>query len=757
MAFGVAPALQLRAQAVPTPDPSILVINSYGPGYDWSDDEMAGFQRTLLPRYPDIEPVIEFLDAKRFPDHERERWMLEDIRSKVRERPPQLIVTFDNAAFDFALRHRDSIAPGVPIVFGGLNRFVPEMLAGHPAITGVSEETDFAGTFELIRNLTPDTKHIVVIGNRTESSIEKRKALQTVLPKYSDLYSFEFYEDWTNSELLQRVASLPHGTVGLIIDVTSDVTGDYNYNNAAFTTELATRTRVPIFITSRPPGRHDWSVDEWDGVGGGLVVADIHGAKVGELALRILAGEQADAIPVVRFSPELREVDYRHLQRLGISLSRVPAGTRILNEPTHFYQIHRTPLLIAAGVFIVLCGIIAALLVNIYQRHRAERALRRAEEHLRAAQKMEVIGRLAGGVAHDFNNLLQVIRSHAGFVQDSNYLAQQEREDIQAILDATQRAEQLTRQLLLFSRKQNISLGPVDPNAIVDGMAKMLRRVLGEHIELQVVRLQEPVTMQADKNQLEQVLLNLCLNARDAMPSGGRIVLSLERTTLDEADCAKNSGLTPGPHLVLKVGDTGTGMPPNVLEHIFEPFFTTKAPGKGTGLGLSVVYGIVHQHGGTISAYSEVGKGSVFRILLPLVATDNAPAKSGAEETIPQGHGTILLAEDDPSVRSIAIRVLEQNGFKVIAADNGEEAEAQLAAHHTEIRLAILDVVMPKRSGRQVHDTIRSHYAGIPVLFCSGYTAEMLPPGTAPEPGVALISKPCSARELLTATHRLLR
>lgn len=756
-ALGLPLQRPLQAQSAPKTSPDILIINSYGPGYDWSDDEITGFLCTLLTRYPDIEPVIQYLDAKRFPAPEREQWLLEDIRAKVRTRPPRLLITFDNAAFDFALRHRDSIAPGVPLVFGGLNRFVPEMIAGQTDITGVSEETDFSGTFELINSLTPDTRNIVVIGNRSDSSIEKRKALQAILPKYSDRYTFEFFEDWTDTQLLERVAKLPRRTAGLIIDVTSDVNGTYNYNSAAFSTALATRTNVPIFITSRPPGKHDWSVEEWDGVGGSMVVADLHGAKVGELALRILAGEPASNIPVVRYSPELREVDYRHLRRLGIPEDRVPEGTRVLNAPTHFYQIHRTPLLVAAGVFVVLCGIIVALLVNILMRHRAERALRRAEEQLRTSQKMEVIGRLAGGVAHDFNNILQVIRSHASFLQDSTCLTPTDREDTQSILDATLRAEQLTRQLLLFSRKQALAPGPVEPNALVDGMARMLRRVLGEHIELQVVRLPETVTMLADKNQLEQVLLNLCLNARDAMPSGGRIVISLEQTHLAEADCARSTGLRPGPHLRLKVGDTGTGMPPNVLEHLFEPFFTTKAPGKGTGLGLSVVYGIVQQHGGAISAYSEVGQGSVFSILLPLVVAESPDSEIGDMQTLPRGHGTILLAEDDPSVRDVSVRVLEQNGFTVITANNGEEAEAQLAAHHAEIRLAILDVVMPKRSGRQVHDTIRAHYAGIPVLFCSGYTAEMLPPGTAPEPGVELIHKPCSARELLTAVHRLLR
>ncbi len=754
--LGWLPLPKLVAQPPPTATEEILIINSYGPGYDWSDDETAGLLRAMMPRYPDIEPVIQYLDAKRFPDPARERALLEDLVAKIRVRPPRLVITLDNAAFDFALRHRAVLGAEVPLVFGGVNRFTPEMIAGQRNITGVSEETDFSGTFELIRALTPDTTRILVIGNQTESSLEKRRALEAVLPRYADRYSFGFYEDWTNAQLIDRVSTLPAGTVGLILDVTRDAAGTDNYNSAAFSTELATRTRVPIFITSRPPGAHDWSVDEWDGLGGGLVVADAHGAKVGELALRVLAGERADAIPVVRYSPERLEVDYRHLRRLDIPLDRAPPGTLVINAPTRFYQIHRTPLLIACAVFLLLCGIIAALLVNILRRRRAESALRRAEEQLRSAQKMEAIGRLAGGVAHDFNNILQVIRGHAGFVQESPTLAAGDREDIQTILDASQRAAQLTRQLLVFSRKQALNPEPLDPNTLVDGMAKMLRRVLGEHIELRVEPLPEQVVTLADKGQLEQVLLNLCLNARDAMTDRGRIEIALSQTTFSAADCEHSSDLKPGTYLVIKVTDNGSGMPPEIRERLFEPFFTTKTPGKGTGLGLSVVYGIVRQHGGAIRVYSEVGSGSVFRVMLPLVQTELEPATIATIEEFPRGHGIILLAEDDPHVREIGLRILRRSGFEVLPASDGAEAIDLLGRRHAEIRLAVLDVLMPQHSGREVHDFIKAHHPDMPVVFCSGYTAEMLPPGTAPDPGLTLINKPYAASELLSVVHRLL-
>ena len=738
--------------------PDVLIVNSYAPGYEWSDDELTGLVGKIEERYTEFEPVIQYLDSKRFPDPTREPALLDDLLSKCRERPPKLIVTLDNFAFEFVLRHRAELGPDIPLVFGGLNRFTPDMIAGQRSITGVSEESDFGGTFDLIQRLLPKTRRILAIGNRSESSAEKRRSLQTIIRStgLAERYNFEFFENWSNAELLQRVSSLPTGTVGLILDVTVDSTGHYNYRDGAFSQALASRSSVPLFITARPPGKNDWSKFSWDGIGGGLVVAEMHGATVGEIVLRVLAGEPADSIPVVAHSPQRLEVDYRQMQRFGLDLAALPPGTHVLNAPVTFYQINRSRIILAAEVVVFLCGVIVVLLVNIVRRRRAELALRRTEEQLRSAQKLEAVGLLASGVAHDFNNILQVIRSHTGFLQESLSDNPQTHEDTEVILAATERAAQLTRQLLLFSRKQTLNPVHLDANLLVADMAKMLRRVLGEHIELKVAPLPEPAPLLADKGQLEQVLLNLCLNARDAMPGGGRIQISLEKTTITAAHSEKKPQLKPGPHLVLKVSDTGCGMPREVLDRLFEPFFTTKEHGRGTGLGLSVVYGIVHRHGGTIGVYSEVGAGSVFSILLPLSHPEGAVPPTQAETPIPRGQGTILLAEDDPSVSNIAIRILRQNGFSVLSAADGEQAEALLAAHHRDIRLAVLDVLMPKRSGRQIHDFIKATYPAIPVLFCSGYTADMLPPGTAPAPGFAILSKPYSSHDLLAAVHRSL-
>ncbi|MFT3828250.1 MAG: ATP-binding protein [Opitutaceae bacterium] len=747
-------SLATEAPAADAPD--ILILNSYAPGYEWSDDELAGVVSELRSFDRGIEPVIQYLDFKRFPGQEREAALLQDVAAKCRQRPPRLIITLDNSAFDFALAHRARLGAEIPVVFGGLNRFTPTLIAGQHAITGVSEESDFSGTFQLIASLRPQTRRIVVLGNATASSVEKRRTLEASLPRYADRYTFEFFEEWTNEQLFARVAKLGDDEVGLVLDLTRDAAGRDNYRDGAFTEKLVACSRAPLFLTSRPPGANDWSRYQWDGIGGGMVVARTHGEAVGQLAVRVLQGERAEAIPVVRYSPQVMEVDYRQMQRFGIPTELLPRGTRLVNDPSTFYRIHRSRLIAGALLIVFLCAVIVALSIAMLQRRRAERALRRAEEQLRAAQKMEAIGLLAGGVAHDFNNILQVIRGHAGFLREALRSMPRERDDLEAILGSTQRAAQLTRQLLLFSRRQVLSTAAFDPNELVDELGKMLRRVLGEHIELVTVPLDQPLTILADKGQLEQVLLNLCLNARDAMPGGGRITIGLSRTELTAADCAQRPELKPGPHLELKVADNGCGMPRAVLEHLFEPFFTTKEPGRGTGLGLSVVYGIVKQHRGAIAVSSEVGVGSVFQILLPIVESKERTASPRSEPELPQGNGTILLAEDDASVRAVALRVLAGNGFRVLIASDGAQAEDLAREHHATIRLAILDLLMPKRNGREVRDFLRERYPSIRVLFCSACSPEMLPAGTAPGPESTLLRKPYSSRELLAAVHHLL-
>jgi len=378
------------------------------------------------------------------------------------------------------------------------------------------------------------------------------------------------------------------------------------------------------------------------------------------------------------------------------------------------------------------------------------------ETQLRQSQKMEAIGTLAGGVAHDFNNILTAIMGYGNLIKKkaeldgpiANYLA--------ALLSSTEKAAQLTKSLLTFSRKQIICLKPANLNDIVDGMGKLLNRVIGEDIELSFNLYPRPLPILVDTGQIEQVLLNLVTNARDAMPNGGLLCISTEQIMLNTELMIKHECITPGNYAVISVSDSGTGMAEDVQQRIFEPFFSTKAVGKGTGLGLSIVYGIVKQHYGDISVYSEIGKGTTFKIYLPISQhgeqeqeqTSSTPATGGTE--------TILVAEDSDDVRFLAHEILKNGGYTVILAGDGDEAIARFREHADRIDFVLLDVVMPRKNGKEVFDVIKGIKPDIKVLFMSGYTADIIHQKGVLEEGINFISKPLTPDTLLVKIREVL-
>ena len=369
--------------------------------------------------------------------------------------------------------------------------------------------------------------------------------------------------------------------------------------------------------------------------------------------------------------------------------------------------------------------------------------LRRTQDQLFRAQKMEAVGRLAGGVAHDFNNLLTAITGHAELVREDLREGDRLREDIEEILNAANRAAVLTKQLLAFSRRQVLAPRVVDLNALVANMDKMLRRLIGEDIDLRTVLGEDLGAVRADPGQLEQVLVNLAVNARDAMPQGGRLTLETGNVELDDAYVHAHEPVRPGPYVMLAVSDTGTGMTEEVQARIFEPFFTTKEAGKGTGLGLATVYGIVKQSGGYVWVYSEVGRGSAFKVYLPQV--DEAPealtARAPAVGTA-GGTETILVVEDEAMVRSLARISLGKRGYRVLEAANGGEA-LQLTEQHTDpIHLMVTDLVMPGMSGQELAERLARLRPGMKVLYISGYTDRALMRESVLPPGAAYLEKP---------------
>jgi PAS domain S-box-containing protein len=386
--------------------------------------------------------------------------------------------------------------------------------------------------------------------------------------------------------------------------------------------------------------------------------------------------------------------------------------------------------------------------MHIVSSGRDVTAQREAEARLHQAQKMDVVGQLTGGVAHDFNNLLTVIIGRLDL--EPERLPAEIRPSIEQALRAAERGAALTHRLLAFSRRQTLVTGPLDCNQLAGGMEDLLGRALGEHVEIEM-RLDAGLWQaSADKGQVENALLNLAINARDAMPGGGHLTIETKNVHLDEDYVAHNPDVIPGDYVMLAVTDTGTGMAPEVLEHAFEPFFTTKGVGKGTGLGLSMIYGFAKQSRGHVKIYSEVGHGTTVRLYLPRLAAAALAATSSAAEpsTHPRGGETVLVVEDDVQVRGFVLSQLRDLGYRVLEAADGPQAQAILESD-AAIDLLFTDVVMPGGlTGRQLAEAAKSKRPALKTLFTSGYTEDSVLRLGQLDPGVRLLSKPYRRQEL---------
>jgi hypothetical protein len=402
-------------------------------------------------------------------------------------------------------------------------------------------------------------------------------------------------------------------------------------------------------------------------------------------------------------------------------------------------------------------------IVSERERLRSQAERDKLERQLHQSKRMESLGQLAGGVAHDFNNLLAVISNYATFVAEEvakelpGERGQAISDDIDQVQQAADRAADLTHQLLAFARQEVIQPRVLNINDVVEGVEQLLVRTLGEHIELVTDLAGDPRPVLADPGQIEQVLVNLAVNARDAMPRGGKLVIQTASTDIDETAAAGHAGLSPGRYVAVKVSDTGAGIPRDVLDRVFEPFFTTKPKGEGTGLGLATVYGILTQAGGHVRLYSEPGIGTTLTALLPV--TEQAPAAATAPRSAePQrGHGEIILVvEDEAAIREVTRRILDRNGYHVVTAAGGQEALHVLAGELEHIDVLLTDVIMPQMQGKELASKVRILQPTAQVVFMSGYTEGLLGVQGVLEPGVHLIEKPFSEVTLLTEMHEVL-
>ena len=961
--------LTLLGQPAPS-SPHVLVLNSYHAGYSWSDGELQGLLRVLLRENPAFIPSVEFLDTKREASPAQLDRLLTFIREKYRGTHFDLIVTLDDAAFQFALAHRAELGPEVPIVFGGVNDYRPEKLAGVPRVTGVAEAFDFAGNLELILQLRPGTHTVHLICDTAAASRDTMTAFQRIAPQFEGRIHFQPVINWTAEELLERVAALPSEDAGLVIGNARDAAGRVISEDSKFIHAIAARSTAPILMIAQPAlplaYGYGWEQALWFGIGGRMLSSDRHGEAVGEIACRILRGEDPAKIPVLTTSPTRLAFDYQQLLRHHIDLRRLPPDAELFNRPQTFFELYRGRILVTLGVILLLATAVVVLSVNNVRRQRAERALRRSNERfeliarathdgvweldlgsgtitgneafthllelppgaaptlaaltrkihlddraavtallsapppkietvsrelrlvtdantirfallrvyfrrdatgkvvqvlgsmldltplrqaenqlhllltavdqandliallnsdgsvsyanptltralrrpftessnhcnelwqdgrgtplpfsaiatsatekdrwqervsvsrsdgtsgllqvivtpirrgpgqtpcflligqdvtqetrlaeqIRLAQKMEAIGTLASGIAHDFNNILTAIVGNTELALCELSTTDPAAELLHDVRKSTERATRLIRQILTFSRHTELRREVLCVTAILDETLKFLRATVPASVTLRHTVVASPRIM-ADPTQIYQVILNLCTNAAHAIGTRpGVIELIEESVDVSPEMIAVHSDLTPGPHLRVSVRDDGDGMPPEVARRIFEPFFTTKLPGQGTGLGLAVAHGIIKNHRAAITVYSTPGKGTVFHLYFPVVAsTSVVTPKNEKPATSPRGRGQrLVIVDDEEAITQIATRALQGLGYVATPFNRPEDALAHLSSEGCD--LLITDYSMPGLSGVELVERVRAFAPMLPVILISGYLPE---------------------------------
>jgi signal transduction histidine kinase/ActR/RegA family two-component response regulator len=394
---------------------------------------------------------------------------------------------------------------------------------------------------------------------------------------------------------------------------------------------------------------------------------------------------------------------------------------------------------------------------DITERKRAEAEAEKLQAQLTQVQKMESVGRLAGGIAHDFNNMLGVILGYSELALGQVQADQPMHSALQGIQQAAQRSAELTRQLLAFARKQTVAPKVLDLNETVASMLNMLRRLIGENIDLAWLPGENLGPIKMDPTQIDQILANLCVNARDAIGETGKVTIETANVVVDEAYCAGHVGAVPGNYVLLALSDNGRGMDRETLSHLFEPFFTTKEMGKGTGLGLATVYGIVKQNSGFVNVYSEPGQGTTFKMYLPrhVAKGERVPQPEAARSAV-TGHETILLVEDEPMILEMTRVMLEHMGYTVLPAVSPGEAIRLALEHAGEIHLLMTDVVMPEMNGRDLARNLLSLYPDLKRLFMSGYTANVIAHHGVLDEGVQFIQKPFTMQDLAAKIRNVL-
>jgi len=985
-------ALTPPTRAEIQPPAVVLILNSYHPGFVWSDEEEAGVIGQLRATFPSVDLPVEYLDAKRYPGERNLIRMKDLLVDKYQGKKVDLIIALDDPAVDMLTKFHAELFPDTPVVFAGITSLSPYADRGRKKISGVFETQDLRHTIDIALKLHPKTTQILAISDMSISGRAAHRALKALQPLYAGRVTLRFLPPCSFQEAQDAVAALGPTSIVLLNTYTIDSQGD-TLTTRDSTRLIVSAAKVPVY------GIHHNRLGSGI-VGGYLLCGSRQGKKAAELGVHLLAGNSPDHFTKSNFSTSGAFFDYEQMKRFDILPSELPENSVVINLPKSVFVTHRKfaltvvsvlALLVVAVVllafFIVsliqaraalrkkteeldrifnlsldmLCitdqegrfirlnpawkttlgypldelqgkrfvdlihpddlfvtqgilerlkgenvidftsryscrdgsyrwmewrskpdneSLIYAVVRDVTERKQIEQSLQKSESFLRAllqsvpdliwlkdvhgvflacnatferlygaketeiigktdydfvdtaladffrehdrraidagkpvsneesvtfadngsqvlletiktpmfneqgeligvlgvarditerknaeeekvklksqlqqAQKMESVGRLAGGVAHDFNNMLSVILGYGELALQQAPPGQKLYTALQQIMQAAQHSAEITRQLLAFARKQTIAPQVLDMNRAVEGMLKMLQRLIGEDIELEWQPGKDVWPVLIDPGQIDQVLANLCVNARDAIADVGKVTIETGNASFDEAESTTQYGFQAGEYVSLSISDTGSGMDTEIQEHIFEPFFTTKVSGSGTGLGLATVYGIVRQNNGFIDVSSIPGQGTTFTLHFPRNQTSGLQMEPFKKRPAPCGHESILLVEDEPMILDMVALMLENLGYTVISARTPEEAIERAREHTGDLDLLLTDVVMPDMNGRDLAKEIESVYANLKVLFMSGYTANVIAHHGVLDNGVHFMQKPFS-KEMLGSKVR---
>ncbi len=842
---------------------TILFLDSYHPGYLWSEDLKSGLFDNLSFDQPDYNFFIEYLDTKKYDSETLFPLLVNSFEKKYSEQRPDILISSDNNAFSFLKLYRDRIFPGVPVVFCGVNNFEDTMLEGFSDATGIVEEASYRETLELALTLFPETERVFSVAGSSETGKSNVVGVRRAFGELGreDL-EFSELHDITLEEFASEFQRIPEHSVIIYSGLHRDSIGK-TFGSVRDSLEfIRQNTDQPVFSM--------WSQHLPFCFGGVMISGRSQGRSASEIALRILQGENVKDIPIIRESPNRPMVNYEELSRFEIDQKALPEGTVLINlPPPSLYSQYKQEFWFILIIFLTLILLVITLLFMLSYRDMALKKKSRVWNHISAifdsmpssligvdlslrisqwntsaekrsgipkekavgkpleefyssfpcnfdqvrravlsqksfmernirvekedgdiyeditvfplvsdevtgaviriddvsermrldelelqsknlqdqliqSQKMDSIGRLAGGVSHDLNNLLVPIIGYSEILLNDENLTRRQKDVLGEVLKAGIRSQDLIRQLLAFSRKQVLEVKQLDLNGVIRDFGKLLRRTIKENITIHYNLSDRPLHIMADRGQIEQVLMNLVVNAADALPEGGSIEI---RTALLMNTPQSSEG---DRSVLLAIHDNGAGMDELVTSKIFEPFFSTKGS-AGTGLGLATVHGIIRQHNGDINVDSAPGKGTTFNIYLPFREKDLKKSEPISyevhEERFIKGSETILVVEDNPQVLSLSREVLEKNGYKVITASSSSLALPVI--EENDLDLLLTDIVMPEINGKELYSQACRKKPELKVLYMSGYNDKIITHIEGEEFDIPFIQKPFTEKQLL--------